>query len=279
MELKIIGVLGAGQMGAGIAQVAAQAGYKTVLCDISDAALKKGSDVITKSLSKLAEKGKIKNPADVLSLLEMTTDKSALANCDFVIEAVTENVNTKLKIFAELDQICKPSAILASNTSSISITKIAGATKRPEQIVGMHFMNPVPLMTLVELIRALQTSDATYLTTKTLSEKMGKTTIVSKDSPGFIVNRILVPMLNEAIYTLYNGIGTVEDIDAGLKLGTNQPMGPLTLADFVGLDTLLSILEVFEAAYGDKFKPCPLLKQYVDAGWLGKKSGRGFYKY
>lgn len=266
-------------MGAGIAQIGAQAGYKVVLVDIKDDFLKRALQTIDKSLAKLAEKGKVKNPAEARERIRTSLQVKDLASCDFVIEAITENEPIKFKTFTELDQVCKPGAWLASNTSSISITRIAGKTKRPDRVVGMHFMNPVPLMELVEIIRGLQTSDETYRVTKALAEKMGKVTVLSKDSAGFIVNRILVPMINEAIYALYQGIGTPEDIDAAMKLGTHQPMGPLTLADFVGLDTLLSTLEVFHESFGDKFKPCPLLKQYVDAGWLGRKTGRGFYTY
>lgn len=278
-KINKLGVLGAGQMGSGIAQVGAQAGLGVVIVDVNAEALQKARSVISKSLTKLEEKGKITNAQEVLNRIEFISAMSALAECDFVVEAVTENEATKFKLIAELDTLCKPTTIIASNTSSISITRIAGKTKRPTQVIGMHFMNPVPLMQLVEIIRGLQTSDETYNLTKELSEKMGKTTVLSRDSAGFIVNRILVPMINEAIYTLYQGIGNVEDIDQAMKLGTNQPMGPLTLADFVGLDTVLSILEVFHESFGDKFKPCPLLKQYVDAGWLGRKTGRGFYTY
>ncbi|MCP5463406.1 MAG: 3-hydroxybutyryl-CoA dehydrogenase [Deltaproteobacteria bacterium] len=278
-KIQKVGVLGAGQMGSGIAQVAAQSGFSVVLVDIKQEMLDKSKAVMSKSLDKLKDKGIIKDSDAVLSQISFTTDMQQLADRDFVVEAVTENEAVKFELFAKLDDICQPEAILASNTSSISITRIAGKTKRPEQVIGMHFMNPVPLMKLVEIIRGLQTSDDTYQLTKEMSETMNKTTVLSKDSAGFIVNRILVPMINEAIWTLYQGIGTVEDIDAAMKLGTNQPMGPLTLADFVGLDTVLSILEVFHESFGDKFKPCPLLKQYVDAGWTGRKSGRGFYKY
>lgn len=278
-NIQKVGVLGAGQMGAGIAQVAGQAGYDVKLVDVTSDVLERAKKIMQKSLNKLAQKGKIDNPDKVLSRIAVSTNMSELADRDFVIEAVTENEDLKFKVFADLDRICRPGAYLATNTSSISITRIAGKTKRPHQVIGMHFMNPVPLMELVEIIRGLQTSDATYNATKTIAESMQKTTVLSKDSAGFIVNRILVPMINEAIYALSQGIGTVEDIDKAMKLGTHQPMGPLTLADFVGLDTVLSILEVFHESFGDKFKPCPLLKQYVDAGWLGRKSGRGFYTY
>ncbi len=278
-KIQTVGVIGSGQMGAGIAQVAAQAGFGVTVVDLKEDFLARALQTIDKSLVKLAEKGKVKDPADVKKKIRISTKVSDLANADFVVEAITENEPIKFKTFAELDQICKPETYLASNTSSISITRLAGKTKRPERVIGMHFMNPVPMMELVEIIRGLQTSDETYAVTKSIAEQMGKVTVLSRDSAGFIVNRILVPMINEAIYALYQGIGTPEDIDQAMKLGTHQPMGPLTLADFVGLDTLLSILEVFHESFGDKFKPCPLLKQYVDAGWLGKKSGRGFYNY
>lgn len=279
-NIKTIGVLGAGQMGAGIAQAAAQSGLQVTLMDIEDDLLAKAREIITKSLQKLHEKGKIaETPAEIIKRITSATKIKDLSQCDFVIEAATENETLKFKLFSELDQVCHPKTFLASNTSSISITRLAGKTKRPDQVIGMHFMNPVPLMELVEIICGLQTSDLTYSVTKNIAEKMNKTTVLSKDSAGFIVNRILVPMINEAIYALYQGIGTVEDIDKAMKLGTHQPMGPLTLADFVGLDTVLSILEVFYESFGEKFKPCPLLKQYVDAGWLGRKTGRGFYTY
>lgn len=278
-EIKTVGVIGAGQMGAGIGQVAAQSGLSVVLVDLKLELLNRAKEVIGKSLGKLAEKGKIRNPEETKSRIRFSTKTADLADCDFVVEAITENESVKFKTFVELDAVCKPDALLATNTSSISITRIAGKTKRAEKVIGMHFMNPVPLMELVEIIRGLQTSDETYSATRMLAEKMGKTTVLSRDSAGFIVNRILVPMINEAIYALHQGIGTVEDIDKAMKLGTHQPMGPLALADFVGLDTVLSILEVFHESFGDKFKPCPLLKQYVDAGWLGKKTGRGFYTY
>lgn len=278
-NIQTFGVVGSGQMGSGIGQVAAQSGFRVVLVDLKQEFLDRAQAEIQKSLQKLAEKGKIPNPREVFEKLRFSTQIKELASCDFIVEAITENEPIKFKTFEELDRLCKPETFLASNTSSISITRIAGKTKRPGRVIGMHFMNPVPIMELVEIIRGLQTSDETYALTKGLAEKMGKTTVLSKDSAGFIVNRILVPMINEAIYALHQGIGTVEDIDKAMKLGTHQPMGPLALADFVGLDTALSILEVFHEAFGDKFKPCPLLKQYVDAGWLGRKTGRGFYNY
>ncbi len=275
-------VVGAGQMGAGIAQVALQAGFQVTLSDVSEAALAKGKAGIEKGLSKLVEKGKLDGAAKDAALKKLSTATAILdvKNVDAGIEAVTENEELKKKIFKDLDQVVRPGGLLASNTSSIPITRIGSSTKRPEAVIGMHFMNPVPIMTLVEIIRGAATSDETYAATKAMAEKMGKTTVVSKDFPGFIVNRILIPMLNEACFALNEGIATVEDIDTAMKLGTNVPMGPLTLADFIGLDTVLSIAEVLYKGLGDsKYRPSPLLRQYVEAGWLGKKSGRGFYKY
>lgn len=282
-QIKKIGVVGAGQMGNGITQVAASSGFSVVMFDISAGALDKGLKTISGSLDRLIKKNTLseERKAAILTNISTTEKFTDLADCDFVVEAATENVELKLKIFKELDQTVKKSAILASNTSSISITKIAAVTGRPTQVVGQHFMNPVPIMQLVEGIRGLQTSDETFKTTKLLSEKMGKTFVASdKDMPGFIVNRILMPMINEAVYTFHEGIATVESIDQAMKLGTNQPMGPLTLADFIGLDTCLAIMNVLYAGLGDsKYRPCPLLTKYVEAGWLGKKSGRGFYNY
>ena len=275
-------VVGAGQMGAGIAQVALQAGLTVTLADMSEEALEKGSDRIAGGLKKLVEKGKLDEAAHKAALANLKTARSIsdAKDVDFAVEAVTENEDLKRKIFLALDEVVRPGGVLATNTSSIPITRIAAATKRPESVIGMHFMNPVPVMQLVEIIRGAATSDQTYATTKAVAEKMGKTTVVSKDYPGFIVNRILIPMLNEACFALMEGVATVEDIDTAMKLGTNQPMGPLTLADFIGLDTCLYIAEVLHKGLGDpKYRPCPLLRQYVEAGWLGKKSGRGFYKY
>ncbi|MFT3708368.1 MAG: 3-hydroxybutyryl-CoA dehydrogenase [Archangium sp.] len=275
-------VVGAGQMGAGIAQVALQAGFQVTLADVAEASLAKGKAGIEKGLSKLVEKGKLDAAAKDAALKKLSTTTSILGtkDVDAAIEAVTENEDLKKKIFKDLDQVVKPGGILASNTSSIPITRIGASTKRPEAVIGMHFMNPVPIMALVEIIRGAATSDETYAATKAMAEKMGKTTVVSRDFPGFIVNRILIPMLNEACFALTEGIASVEDIDTAMKLGTNVPMGPLTLADFIGLDTVLYIAEVLHKGLGDdKYRPSPLLRQYVEAGWLGKKSGRGFYKY
>ncbi len=282
MSINHILVVGAGQMGAGIAQVALQAGFQVTLSDVSEAALAKGKAGIEKGLSKLVEKGKLDAAAKDAALAKLATATAILdvKNVDAGIEAVTENEDLKKKIFKDLDQVVRPGGLLASNTSSIPITRIGASTKRPEAVIGMHFMNPVPIMTLVEIIRGAATSDETYAATRAMAEKMGKTTVVSKDFPGFIVNRILIPMLNEACFALNEGIASVEDIDTAMKLGTNVPMGPLTLADFIGLDTVLSIAEVLYKGLGDsKYRPSPLLRQYVEAGWLGKKSGRGFYKY
>ncbi len=281
MNIQTIGVVGAGQMGAGIAQVSAMTGYKTLLWDLATDAGAKAVTSIGGHLTKMVEKEKVTaaQKDSAVKLLSHSQKLSDFSSCDLVIEAVTENVEVKLKLFRELDSIVPQNSILASNTSSISITKIAGATKRPSKVIGMHFMNPVPLMKLVELIRGLQTSDETFSVIKATCEKMGKTPVSANDSPGFTVNRILCPMINEAIYLLQEGTKP-KDIDDGMVLGTNQPMGPLALADLVGLDTLLFILQVLHRELGeDKYRPCPLLVKYVEAGWLGRKTKRGFYEY
>lgn len=282
-QIQKIGVIGAGQMGNGIAQVCAAQKLEVLIYDISQQSLEKGLATISGSLDRLIKKATITedDKKAILGQIKTTTQMGDLKNSDFVIEAATENIDLKLKIFKELDAIVKPEAILATNTSSISITKIAAVTSRPTQVVGMHFMNPVPLMKLVEGIKGLQTSPETFTLTKQLSEKLGKVFVESvKDMPGFIVNRVLMPMINEAVYTLHEGIATVESIDQAMVLGTNQPMGPLTLADFIGLDTCLAIMNVLHDGLGDsKYRPCPLLVKYVEAGWMGRKSGRGFYNY
>jgi len=275
-------VVGAGQMGAGIAQVALTAGLRVTLVDVAKDAVDKGAGRIRSGLGKLREKGKLDEGAERAALGRLTTATSArdVRDVDVAIEAATENEELKKRIFQDLDAVVRPGGVLATNTSSIPITRIAAATKRPEAVIGMHFMNPVPVMQLVELIRGAATSDATFDRTRSLSQAMGKTVVTSRDYPGFIVNRILIPMLNEAAYALMEGLGTAEDIDTAMKLGTNQPMGPLQLADFIGLDTVLFIAEVMHRGLGDpKYRPCPLLRQYVDAGWLGKKTGRGFHVY
>ncbi len=282
MKVETIGVLGAGQMGSGIAQVFAAKNFQVKLVDISSAMLKTALAGISGSCDRLIKKSMMteeqkKNLLEKISTGERLED---FKSCDFVVEAVSENLNLKLEIFKKLDEITAKEAILTSNTSSISITKIAAATKRPERVAGTHFMNPVPIMKLVEGIRGLQTSDETFSIIAELTKKLDKTLVVSKDMPGFMVNRILMPMINEAVFSLHEGVGSVEDIDNAMKLGTNQPMGPLTLADFIGLDTCLAILNVLYDGFGDpKYRPSPLLVKYVEAGWLGKKAGRGFYKY
>jgi 3-hydroxybutyryl-CoA dehydrogenase len=282
MNLQRIGVIGAGQMGAGIAQVAAQAGIAVVMHDITPELCKRGVDMIARSLERMVERGRFK-PEErdrVMGRIETTIKLDDLAGLGFVIEAVIENEDAKIALLQKLDKICPPETIFASNTSSISITKMGARTSRADHVIGMHFMNPVPAMKLVEIIRGLATSEATFQQTRALAEQLGKTTMTAQDFPGFIVNRVLLPMINEAIYTMYEGVGGVTDIDIAMKLGTNQPMGPLELADLIGLDTCLAIMEVMHRVLGDdKYRACPLLKKYVDAGYLGRKSGRGFYVY
>jgi len=282
VEIKTLGVIGAGQMGSGIAQVASTSGLNVIMNDIRDEFVENGFSTIEKSLDRMVKKEKITGDEmeAILGRIEGSTGLEDMIRADAVVEAATEDVALKLEIFRNLDGFCKPGVILSSNTSSISITKIAGATSRPELVIGMHFMNPVPMMKLVEVIRGLATSDDTFETTRTLALKMGKTPVAANDYPGFVANRILMPMINEAVYALFEGVGTAEDIDEIMKLGLNHPMGPLTLADLIGLDTCLAILEVLHKGLGDgKYRPCPLLRKYVDAGWLGRKSGRGFYVY
>ena len=277
-----IGVVGGGQMGQGIAQVAAHAGLDVVLVDASLELAEGAIGKLRKTLDRLVDKGKLAaETRDAMAArLHAGGAHADLADADFVIEAAPESEALKLGIFRSLGQVARPDAILASNTSSISITKLAAASGRPDRVIGMHFMNPVPLMKLVEIVRGLPTSDATFQTTLALAARFGKTTIAARDIPGFIVNRVLIPLLNEACYGLYEGLGSAHDIDTGVKLGLNHPMGPLELADLIGLDTVLAIAEVLHHELGDdKYRPCPLLRQHVAAGWLGKKTGRGFYQY
>ncbi len=280
--MKNIVVIGGGTMGNGIAHTAAATGFDVTLVDVTDSLLSRAVSTITSNLQRGVDKGKM--TADerdaIVARIKPTTDIATIADADIVIEAIIEKVEAKTELFAKLDEITKADCILASNTSSISITKIAAATKRPDKVIGMHFMNPVPVMTLVEVIRGIATSDETWQKVEDLARRMGKTAIEVNDYPGFISNRVLMPMINEAIFSLYEGVATREAIDGVMKLGMNHPMGPLTLADFIGLDVCLAILRVLEQGFGDpKYRPCPLLVKMVDAGWLGKKSGRGFYEY
>ena len=282
MAVKTVGVVGAGTMGNGIAQVFASNGFTVIMQDIDQAGVERGVATIEGSLDRLikSEKISIADKASTMANITATTDMSQMSNVDLVVEAASENFKIKASVFKALDEICKAETILATNTSSISLTKIAATTGRPDRVIGMHFMNPVPLMKLIEVIRALQTSDETCEVIETLSEQLGKIAVLANDSPGFVANRILVPMINEAIFTLHEGIATAEAIDEIMKLGMNHPIGPLALADLVGLDVLLSIMRVLQNEIGDpKFRPCPLLIRMVDAGYLGRKAGKGFYEY
>jgi len=282
MAVKTFGVIGAGQMGNGIAQVAAASGLNVIMNDINTEFVERGLNTITKNLARSVEKGKLSD-ADknaILGRIKTSVVLKDMADADFVVEAATENEKIKFQLFKDLDGICAAHVILSSNTSSIPIGRIAAQTKRPEKVIGMHFMNPVPVMKLVEVIRGLATSDETFKTTWDLSLAFGKTPAEANDFPGFIANRILMPMINEAVYCLYHGVGTRENIDTVMKLGMNHPMGPLALADLIGLDTCLAIMETLYAGFCDsKYRPCPLLRKYVEAGWLGRKTKRGFYEY
>ena len=279
---EVIGVVGSGTMGNGIAQVAARAGYSVVMRDVKDEFLQRGLQAIDKSLQRDVDKERLsaEEKQSIIERIRSTTDLDVLSDASFVIEAITEDLTIKTELFSALDKITPPETILASNTSSISITRLGAATTRPDKVIGMHFMNPVPVMKLVEVIRGIATSNETYERVRSLTEKLGKTALDCNDSPGFVSNRVLLPMINEAIFTLHEGVATRESIDGIMKLGMNHPMGPLQLADFIGLDVCLAILNVLYDGLGDpKYRACPLLKRYVDAGWLGKKSGRGFYEY
>ena len=279
---EVIGVVGAGTMGNGIAQVIARSGYRVVMRDVTDEFLQRGLAAIDKSLQRDVDKERLgaDEKDSILGRIQATTSLEPLRDAAIVIEAVTESLEVKTELFKALDQITPDEAILASNTSSISITKLGAATRKPDKVIGMHFMNPVPVMKLVEVIRGMATSDETYTRVRALTENLGKTALDCQDSPGFVSNRVLMPMINEAIFSLYEGIATRESIDGIIKLGLNHPMGPLTLADFIGLDVCLAIMNVMHEGLGDpKYRPCPLLRRYVDAGWLGRKTGRGFYEY
>ena len=282
MEIRRIGVLGAGTMGNGIAHVFARSGYSVVLCDVEQRFLDRGLDTIAKNLAREASKGKItvEQEKEALQRISAVLEPAKLADCDFIVEAATEKFEIKTEIFRDLDRLARPEVILASNTSSISITKLAAITKRPDKVIGMHFFNPVPVMKLVEVIRGLATAQATYDAVRDLAQKLEKTPVEVNDAPGFVSNRVLMPLLNEAMYAVMEGVATPEAVDEVFKLGMAHPMGPLTLADFIGLDVCLDIMRVMQEGLGDpKYRPCPLLIKMVDAGWLGRKSGRGFYKY
>jgi 3-hydroxybutyryl-CoA dehydrogenase len=282
MDIKTFGVIGAGQMGNGIAQVAAASGLNVIMNDIKTEFVEKGMATITKNLTRSVEKGKLSEEEKnaTLARIQTSIDIKDVAGADFLVEAATENEPIKFQIFKNLDEICNPDVILATNTSSIPIGRIGAQTRRPDKVIGMHFMNPVPVMKLVEVIRGLTTSEETFQTTWDLSIKFGKTPAEANDFPGFIANRILMPMINEAVYCLFQGVGTAENIDTVMKLGMNHPMGPLALADLIGLDTCLAIMETLYNGFKDsKYRPCPLLRKYVEAGWLGRKTGRGFYEY
>jgi len=282
MGIERVGVIGAGTMGNGIAHVFARSGYPVILCDIEQKFLQRGLETISKNLDRELAKNKITETqkSETLKRIESTVDRSRLAECDFIVEAASEKLEIKSELFRDLDRMCRPEVILASNTSSISITKLAAVTKRPQKIIGMHFFNPVPVMKLIEIVRGLATSNETFQTVRELALKLEKTPVEVNDAPGFVSNRVLMPLLNEAMYAVMEGVATPEAVDEVFKLGMNHPMGPLTLADFIGLDVCLDIMRVLHNGLGDpKYRPCPLLVKMVDAGWLGKKSGHGFYKY
>jgi 3-hydroxybutyryl-CoA dehydrogenase len=282
MEIKTVGVVGAGTMGNGIAHIFARHGFNVILCDVERRLLDHAVETISKNLEREVEKNKLtaQDRSAALKRIEPVVERALLARCDFLVEAATEKIDIKSALFREFDEVCRPEVILSSNTSSISITKLAALTKRPDKVIGMHFFNPVPVMKLVEVIRGLATSDETYATVKVLSERLDKVPIVVNDSPGFVSNRVLMPMINEAAFAVMEGVATPEAVDEIFKLGMAHPMGPLRLADFIGLDVCVDIMRVLEDGLGDpKYRPCPLLQRMVDAGWRGKKSGHGFYKY